>query len=98
MLGLKTERGAMVVETVPGGPAENAGLRGATRQMTAGNMVILADGDVIVGFDGVEVDSSDHLVRLIRDRQPGDIVVLKILRNNRFMNVKVRLGERPPRM
>ena len=97
VLGLQVERGAMIVETVPGGPADNAGLRGATRQLTAGNMVIPADGDVIVEFDGVEVESSDHLVRLIREHRPGDFVVLKILRGNRFANTRVRLGERPPR-
>jgi S1-C subfamily serine protease len=98
VLGLKVRRGAMIVETVPGGPADLAGLRGASRQIQAGNFVIPADGDVVAAFGGVTVESSDQLARMIRERRPGDVVVLKILRDGRFSDVKVRLGERPPRM
>jgi S1-C subfamily serine protease len=95
ILNLKVERGAMVAETVPGGPADRAGIRGAARQVRAGNMVIPADGDVIVRFDEVPVDSPEQLVRLIRERRPGDVVEARILRNNRFFATEVRLGERP---
>ncbi len=95
ILNLKVDRGAMVVETVPGGPADRAGIRGANRQIIAGNLVIPADGDVIVEFDGVPVESSEQLVRLIRERRPGDVVKTRILRNNRYFAMEVRLGERP---
>ena len=95
MLDLRVQRGAMVVETVPGGPADQGGIRGADSQVRAGNMVIPADGDVVVEFGGETVESSEQLIRMIRDHRPGDVVEMRILRNGRFFQTEVRLGERP---
>ncbi len=94
-LGLKVERGAMIMEVVRGGPADKAGLRGGDRQVQVGNMMIPVGGDVITEFDGEKVASSDELVRLIRARRPGDRVALKALRNGKFLTVNITLGERP---
>jgi S1-C subfamily serine protease len=94
-LGLKVERGAMIMEVVRGGPADKAGLRGGDRQVQVGNMMIPVGGDVITEFDGEKVASSDELVRLIRVRRPGDRVALKALRNGKFLTVNITLGERP---
>ena len=95
VLDLKVERGAMIVDVVKGGPADNAGIRGASRKVQAGNMVIPAGGDIIVAFDGRKVESSEQLVDFIRNQEPGDIVELRVLRNNNFRKIKVELGERP---
>ena len=94
-LGLKVERGAMIMEVVRGGPADKAGLRGGDRQVQVGNVVLPVGGDVIMEFDGEKVTSSDELIRLIRARRPGDRVALKVLRNGKFLTVNITLGERP---
>ncbi len=94
-LGLKVERGAMIMEVVRGGPADKAGLRGGDRQVQVGNVMLPVGGDVITEFDGEKVNSSDELIRLIRARLPGDRVALKILRNVKFLTVNITLGERP---
>jgi serine protease Do len=56
-LNLPVDRGAFVVNVVPKGPAQVAGVR---------------EGQVIVSFDGKPVDSSDDLGTLIQRRKPGD--------------------------
>jgi len=97
LLNLEVDQGAMVVEVVRGGPADRAGIKGADRSVQVGNYVLPAGGDVVVGFDGKDVKSSDHLIRLIREHKPGDVVDLKVLREGSFLNVEVKLGERPVR-
>jgi S1-C subfamily serine protease len=96
-LGLKVERGAMIVEVVKGGPAEKAGLRGGNRRVQVGNSMILVGGDIVVEMDGNKVVSSDELIRMIRDRTPGDRIELKVLRNGKSLTIKVTLGEKPRR-
>ena len=94
-LGLIAERGAMIMEIVPNGPADKAGLRGGNRRVQVGNSLIIIGGDVITELNSEKVNSSDDLIRTIRDHRPGDNIKLKILRNGRFLRVNVILGEKP---
>ena len=95
LLKLKVERGAMVIEVTPGGPADKAGLRGGNRQFQAGNVQLIVGGDVITRVDQHEVKDADDLIKYIRERKPGDAVTLKILRDGQFKEVNITLQERP---
>jgi putative serine protease PepD len=95
LLKLKVERGAMVIEVAPGGPAEKAGLRAGNRQFQAGNVQLIVGGDVITQVDQREVKDADDLIKYIRERKPGDAVTLKILRDGQFKEVHITLQERP---
>src|SRR5919197_916626 len=78
---LPVDRGAYVVELAPGGPAEQSGIR---------------VGDVIVGFDGQNVTSSDQLRTLIRDHSPGDRVSIVVVSSDGGRRtVEVTLGTNP---
>jgi len=94
-LGLIAERGAMIMEIVPNGPADKAGLRGGNRRVQVGNSLIIIGGDVITELNSEKVNSSDDLIRRIRDHRPGDNIKLKILRDGRFLRINVILGEKP---
>jgi len=96
-LKLKIDRGAMIAEAVKGGPAEKAGLKGGNQRVEVGNMVVTIGGDVVVKADQHDVKTSDELIHYIREKKPGDAIVLKVLRNGAFNDVKVTLGERPRR-
>jgi len=95
VLRLDVERGALIVEVIPDSPAQRAGLRGANQLVRLGNSTIPVGGDVVVAFNGKPVDSSEEFLRLLRKHRAGDKVKLKILRNGRFMDVPVTIGERP---
>jgi S1-C subfamily serine protease len=78
---LPVDRGAYVVELATGGPAKQAGIR---------------VGDVIVGFDGQTVTSSDQLRTLIRDHSSGDRVsVVVVSSGGSRRTVEVTLGTNP---
>ncbi len=79
--GLAVSSGALVIQVAPGGGAEKAGIRA---------------GDVIVGFDGSPVKSSDGLGALIATKQPGDTVKVDLVApDGSRRTVSATLGVRP---
>jgi S1-C subfamily serine protease len=96
-LKLKIERGAMISEVVKGGPADKAGLKGGNQKVQVGNMIVLVGGDIVVKADQKEVKTNDELIHYIREKKPGDTVLLKVFRKDSYIDVKVTLGERPRR-
>jgi S1-C subfamily serine protease len=96
-LKLKVERGALIAEVVKGGPAEKAGLRGGNQKVQVGNTVVVVGGDVVVKADQQVVKTNDELIRYIREKKPGDSIVLHVLRKGKAEDIRVVLGERPRR-
>jgi S1-C subfamily serine protease len=94
-LKLKIERGAMISELVKGGPADKAGLKGGNQRVQVGNMIVMVGGDIVVKADQKDVKTNDELIHYIREKKPGDTVLLKVFRKDSFIDVKVTLGERP---
>jgi S1-C subfamily serine protease len=80
-------RGVILIATMPGGPAEKAGLQGI-RQTPDG--IVL--GDVITGIDGKRIDDYDDLYNALDGKKPGDRVKLSVLRGERTVEVEVGLG------
>ncbi len=96
-LKLKIDRGAMIAEVVKGGPADKAGLKGGNQRVQVGNMIVIVGGDIVVKADQHEVKTHDDLIRYIREKRPGNTLLLKVYRKGDFIDVKVTLGERPRR-
>ena len=96
-LKLKIERGAMIAEVEKGGPADKAGLKGGNQKIQVGNMIVFVGGDIVVKADQKEVKTNDELIQYIREKKPGDTVLLKVFRKDSFIDMKVTLGERPRR-
>ncbi|MFT3893144.1 MAG: PDZ domain-containing protein [Anaerolineales bacterium] len=93
-LGLTTYKGVYVREVTPGGPADQAGLKGGTTPTSLDGWN--AGGDIILAMDGKPVDTYDQLLsQLVTTKSPGDTTVLTILRNGQQMDITVTLGERP---
>lgn len=76
-----TGTGALItsegVGVTPGGPAAKVGLKA---------------GDVIIEFDGSEVENSDELIVMIRSKSIGDKIKIKYKRNNLTKEVSVTLA------
>jgi len=76
-----TGTGALItsegVGITPGGPAAKAGLQA---------------GDVIIEFNGSEVDNSDELIVMIRSKNVGDKVKIKYKRGNLTKEITVTLA------
>ncbi len=78
--GIREKRGAVVAHVYPESPAEKAGLQ---------------EGDIILRFADVEIESISKLQNEVRNRKAGDKVVLQIWRNKSYMLLTVTLGEMP---
>ena len=94
-LKLKVERGAMIAEVVKGGPADKAGLKGGNQRVQVGNVVVVVGGDIVVNADRQEVKTNDELIRYIREKKPGETLLLRVLRKGKPEDIRVTLGEKP---
>jgi S1-C subfamily serine protease len=93
---LPVNRGAYVVEASAGGPAAQAGLRGAGTSSTVNGRAVQTGGDVITAINGQPVNAFDDLLIYIAlQTQPGQDVTLSIVRDGQSQDVKLRLGSRP---
>jgi S1-C subfamily serine protease len=79
-LGLDTERGVLVRSVVAGSAAERGGL---------------AEGDVIVSVAGEPVETVEDLFAALRERRPGDAVVIAAVREGERRELRVVLAARP---
>ena len=94
-LGLRVERGALVVE-VSGGPGRRAGLQGASGSIFFNGREVSTGGDVIVAVNGEPIRSGDDVIRVVADRLvPGQRATFSVVRGSRRLQVPVRLAERP---
>jgi len=90
------QRGALVTEVTPGSPAEAAGLRPGTDEVTIQGQDVTVGGDVIVAINGEPVRVFDDLVAyLARHTVVGDEIILTVLRDGKTVDVSVTLGARP---
>jgi S1-C subfamily serine protease len=96
-LKINVERGAMIAAVEKGGPADKAGLKGGNQRVQVGNMIAIVGGDIVVKADQHDVKTNDELIRYIREKKPGDTILLNVFRKGKFEEVKVTLGERPRR-
>ncbi len=92
-LGLAADYGLLIVQAVPGGAAENAGLRGGTERAFLGNIPIMVGGDLIVAIDGQKVEDQQDLAQMMNNHRAGDSVRITIYRGKKKMQVQVVLGE-----
>ena len=77
---LKNDKGALVADVVPNGPADKAGLK---------------SGDVIVQFNGKPVADSRHLKLEVANVQPGETADLNLLRDGATKTVEVAVKDVP---
>ncbi|WP_341369049.1 Do family serine endopeptidase [Yoonia sp. BS5-3] len=76
--GLEIARGALVTD-VPAGPAEDAGM---------------LSGDVVLIFDGIEIEDTRELVRIVGNSPVGKEVPVSVLRDGDMQELTVVLGRR----
>ncbi len=74
---LDKPKGALVASVSENSPADKAGIK---------------DGDIILEFDGKEVDTMRTLPKLVAQTEVGKKVLVKIWRNQKLVSKKVLLG------
>ena len=75
---LKEANGALIASVEPESPADKAGLK---------------PGDVVLAFNGQEIDDPNKLPRLVAATKPGQSATLRIWRNGKAEDVKFTAAE-----
>ena len=79
--------GVIVLDVVEGTDPERLGMRGLRR--VQGGQIQL--GDVIVEIEGQVVADEDDYATIMEQHQPGDVVRVRTLRDNRFLEYDIEL-------
>lgn len=92
-MNLAADYGLLIVQAIPGGAADHAGLRGGNERAYLGNIPIMIGGDLIVAVDGKKIESQQDLAQVMNNHRAGDTIKVTIFRNKKQMDVSVVLGE-----
>jgi S1-C subfamily serine protease len=91
-LNLPSDKGALVQQVVPGGPAARAGLRAGSTQTDSG---LVIGGDLIVKVAGKQISKPDDVAAAIASHKPGDKVQVQFYRDGKLRTATITLGNRP---
>lgn len=78
--GLQKAQGAVITQVMKDSPAARAGLK---------------EGDIIIQYRGKKIKDIRELPRLVAITPPGTKVEIKVLRNGRIKNIRVKIGTMP---
>jgi len=92
-LNLAGDYGLLIVQAVPGGSADRAGLRGGSERAYLGNIPIMVGGDLIVAIDGEKIESQQTLAQIMNKHRAGATVKVTIFPGKKQVEVTVVLGE-----
>ena len=92
----QTEHGLLVAQLTPGGPAEKAGMKGPQvirkrRGPFVFERVERNTADLIIEVDSKVIKTADDFLSIIETRNPGDVVILTVVRDGKETRVAVRL-------
>jgi S1-C subfamily serine protease len=97
----ETDKGLVIIDVTPGGPADRAGLRGfevVTQKEQRGPFVYERTyvdrdrADRILAIDGIAVSTGDEFQDVVESKKPGDRVLIRVIRENRELDVPVTLA------
>jgi S1-C subfamily serine protease len=95
-IGLEEAGGFLITEITEGSPAAKASLRGGYVPTNVDGMIIDMGGDVILTVDNKPVRTMEDLTSYIEsEKDVGDTIKLKVLRDGRIDDIGLTLATRP---
>ena len=91
LLGIPEEKGFLILQIQPNGPADKAGLRAGGRIMNVNRLGLSAASDVILSIDGNKFKDISELISYIESKKAGDVLHFSIFRDNKTKNIDIKL-------
>jgi S1-C subfamily serine protease len=97
----QSDAGLLVAAVAPEGPAERAGIRGfriARERRRQGPFMVetarvdRSGADVVIAVGGDRVKTADDFLSAVESRNPGDTILITVLREGRQLDIPVVLG------
>jgi 2-alkenal reductase len=94
LLGLPYSYGVYITNIVPGGPADQAGLRAGTEEIPE-VQDLMKGGDLIISVDGQTIhDFAEMISIIVLTGAPGDTLTFTVSRDGQTLDIPVVLGVR----
>jgi S1-C subfamily serine protease len=97
-LNLTDSKGFLVTDVKANGPANKAGIQGGDRLVSINgtDREVTLGGDIIIGIDGRPVRNIDDLLSYLEgEKNVGENVTLKLIRNQQTLEKTLTLEKRP---
>jgi 2-alkenal reductase len=92
---LPVDHGAWVQDVTPGGPADDANLRGGSGAQEFQGRQYRTGGDLIVAVGRQQIREEADVAKALVGLRPGSEVDLQVYRDGERRTLRVKLGERP---
>lgn len=80
---LFSDQGVLVMQVVPGSPADRSGLQ---------------PGDIIQRIDNQAITESENVQQIVQNKTVGSLLELEVNRNGQNLSFQVRTGNLPSRL
>ena len=96
-MNINVTYGWLIAQVTSGGPADDAGLQGGTKQVTVNGQNVVIGGDIIIALSGTRITGTDDLSTFLEEHTlPGQTINVTIIRNGQEMTLQLKVGTRPP--
>ncbi len=87
--------GVLIEQVTKDSPADQAGIMGSDKPFEISGKTILIGGDIITAINGQSISGMIDLKTAISQMEPGQKVILNVLRKGDTIKIEVILGEKP---
>ena len=95
-MGVDVTYGWLIAQVTSGGPADDAGIQGGTKQVAVAGEYLVIGGDIIITLDGTRIKGIDDLSTFLEaNTSPGQTIDVTIVRDGETMTLQLTLGTRP---
>jgi S1-C subfamily serine protease len=89
--------GWLITQVVSGGPADDAGLLGGTKQALIAGERITIGGDIIIAINDARITNMDDLSTYLEEyTSPSQTISVVLVRANEILTLSIKLEARPP--
>ena len=92
MWKLGIESGVVIIDFTGYSPARDAGFRETISTPDKPDFTV---GDIITEINGSEIRKNSDLLNILLKYKPGDTVVVTVFRDGSYLDMNLKLGERP---
>ena len=95
LFALPLAKGLLVARIDMGSPAQKAGLRAGTLNVTVEGEPWVLGGDIIVAVNGLDVTTMEQFAAMLTTLEIGQTVAVRIFRNGTYLDVSMIIDEYP---
>jgi len=94
--GANITYGVLVEATQAGGPADKAGLKAGTQQISIAGQQYTVGGDIIISINGTRIVNYDSFTTYLeRNTVPGQVIQVGIIRAGQALTLSIVVGSEP---